>query len=129
VRFLKIISCLCCTVLLLGCFYALSFGRQKFPCLPKGIKGDAACEFDYRGTKVRKITVDEKLTEMQARCEKGKLVDAAGKEIRFYVVHVFGAPTDYAIKTMQRERKEIEALKKTYTVIELPADQSGEPRP
>ena len=41
-----------------------------------------------------------------------------------------GAPTGYAMETMRRQRMEIEALKRKYSVIEIPSrDQPCEPIP
>ena len=78
----------------------------------------------------REITLEETLVKMGVRCKRGKLLDAKGKEIRFYTVQGFGAPTAYAMETMRRQRMEIEALKRQYTVIEIPSrDQPCEPIP
>ncbi len=60
---------------------------------------------------------------------ESKLVDAKGKEIRFYRVQCFGAPTAYAMETTRRQRVELEALRKRYTVVEMTCSPSGEPRP
>lgn len=108
-----------------------SFAQQRFPCLPPDLKPTDIVSAERVGDppKILKVTVEEKLIQLYARCKRGKLLDGKGKEIRFYRVHCFGAPTAYALETMRREHDELEALRKKYTVIEMTCDPSGEPRP
>jgi hypothetical protein len=84
-------------------------------------------KFRRPGEQVKKITVEQKLKELGARCRRGKLVDARGREIRFY--HLQGCwgnpPPDY-LEILERQRKELETLKKSYTVIEMTCNTSGE---
>lgn len=109
---------------------SISFARNRFQCLPDGMKLGAAVGCDTTAQPAREMTLKETLVKMGARCEREKLVDAKGKEIRFYTVHGFGAPTAYAMETMRRQRTEIEALRQQYTVIEIPSrDHPCEPIP
>ena len=123
-------SCLLVIAVFLVSSSSIPFARNRFPCLPNGMKLSRAVECDTTAQPGREITLEETLVKMGARCKKGKLVDAKGKEIRFYTVQGFGAPTAYAMETMRRQRIEIEALKRKYTVIEIPSrDRPCEPIP
>ena len=108
-----------------------SFAQQRFPCLPPTLKPTDIVSAERVGDppEILKVTVEEKLIQLKARCMNGQLLVAAGREIRFYRIHCFGAPTAYAIETMRREQDELEALRKKYTVIEMTCDPSGKPRP
>ncbi len=72
------------------------------------------------------VTVEQKLVELKARCRRGKLVDRSGKEIRFYrLAGCWGnPPADYR-EILERQRRELEKLKKRYTVIELTCNPDG----
>lgn len=107
------------------------FSQQRLPCLPPGLKPTDIVSAERVGhpPKLLRVTVEEKLIRLNARCEKGKLLDGKGKEVRFYRQHCFGAPTAYARETMRKEHDELEALGKKYTVIEMTCTPSGEPRP
>lgn len=91
-------------------------------CLPSGIKvaDVVSAQLAKPGRTANKITVDQKLAEMKARCKRGRLVDASGKEIRFYrLTGCWGnPPADYQ-EILARQAEEIEKLKKQYTVIEM----------
>ena len=109
---------------------SISFARNRFPCLPNSMKLSRAVGCDTTTQPAREVSLEETLVKTGARCKKGKLLDAKGKEIQFYTVQGFGAPTAYAIETMRRQRTEIEELKRQYTVIEIPSrDQPCEPIP
>lgn len=73
-----------------------------------------------------KISVEQTLIAMRAKCKEGKLVDAAGREIRFYrLVGCWGnPPADYQ-EILARQQEEIEELKKKYTVIEMTCNPDG----
>lgn len=70
------------------------------------------------------ITVEEKLKELGAKYENDKLIDRAGKEIRFYTPPVRGASQGFEEDAKQRERdkKELDELQSKYTVIILYVD-------
>lgn len=102
-------------------------------CLPEGIKqndvvGHKTVTMRGGGTQVQKITVKQTLKNLGSRCVKGKLVDRRGREIRF--VRIRGCwgnpPADY-LEILAQQTREIEALKKRYTVIEMTCNPGGVP--
>jgi hypothetical protein len=95
-------------------------------CLPSGIKSTDVVSAQSIKSEIKKITVKEKLTELKARCKKGKLVDASGREIRFFkLTGCWGnPPVDYQ-EIMQRQNEELEKLRKRYTVIEMTCNPDG----
>ena len=100
-------------------------------CLPEGTKlTDVVSAIIARPgagpAASKKITVEQKLLELKARCKKGKLVDASGREIRFYrLVGCWGnPPADYQ-EILARQTEEVEKLKKKYTVIEMTCNPDG----
>ena len=68
----------------------------------------------------------EKLIELKARCKSGRLVDAAGKQIYFYRLKgCWGnPPVDYQ-EILDQQGKELEKLRKRYTVIEMTCNPEG----
>jgi len=100
-------------------------------CLPDGITADdvvsAAVPATVGRTTPKKVTVRAKLKELKARCRKGKLVDARGKEIRFFRLQgCWGNPPEDYQEILMRQAKELENLRKQYRVIEMTCNQSGE---
>jgi hypothetical protein len=100
-------------------------------CLPEGTKltGVVSATIANPGAgpaSSKKTTVEQKLLELKARCKKGKLVDASGREILFYrLVGCWGnPPADYQ-EILARQQEEIEKLKKTHTVIEMTCNPEG----
>lgn len=68
----------------------------------------------------------QKLKELKARCRKRKLVDARGREIRFYqLVGCWGNPPDDYQQQLERQAKELAKLRKRYRVIEMMCNSSG----
>lgn len=67
------------------------------------------------------ITVKQKLEKMGAKYVEGKLVDADGREIRFYKPPVRGVSEGFEEDQRQakRDAEELEKLKEKYTVIIL----------
>lgn len=93
--------------------------QPKFDCLPKDVTQDDVVEY-RRGNK--DVTVQGKLVGMKARCEKGKLVDARRKEIRFFRTSCWGnPPADYQ-EIRKQENEDLEKLKRRYTVIVFGCD-------
>jgi len=88
---------------------------EKFSCLPKGISADDVVSYGLKG--MQKVTVERRLIELKARCRSGKLVDAKGREIRFFRTSCWGNPPVDYLEIQQRENKELSELKKRYTVI------------
>jgi hypothetical protein len=80
------------------------------------------------GSQVKKITVRDKLLELKARCKSGKLVDGKGREIRFYRLKgCWGnPPADYQ-EILAEQEKELQELRRLYTVIEMTCNPSGTP--
>jgi hypothetical protein len=108
-------------------FTSLSVLAQNRPraCLPDDVKPDEpvttqTVKLSSGGEAVKEVTVEEKLIEMKARCKKGKLVDPAGKEIRFYrLTGCWGnPPADYE-EILARQQRELEEMKKHYRVVEI----------
>jgi hypothetical protein len=105
------------------------------PCLPRGIKAADIVTAEMvgsgpRGPVIKKVTVSQELRRLGARCRRGRLVDKAGREIRFYRLTVgpcFGVqPPDYEQRLAAQER-EVTALKRRYRVIEMTCNPSGIP--
>lgn len=84
-------------------------------CLPKNVRADQAVSYGAKGKSP--LTVEKKLAEMKARCRRGKLVDARGREIRFFRVSCWGNPPEDYREIQKRESDELATLKKRYTVI------------
>jgi hypothetical protein len=106
-------------ILLLFALFSWANGADSAPCLPKDVSNDTLIS---AGTSARDIvTVRETLARIGARCQEGKLVDAAGREVRF--IHLIGCwgnpPLDYQ-EQLSRQATEIERLKTRYTVFEVP---------
>jgi len=87
-------------------------GSPAAGCLPGGI--------GLSDVVSPRLTVEGKLIDLQARCDHGQLVDVDGKEIRFYrVIGCWGnPPADYR-ELLEQQRRELDALKARYTVIEM----------
>jgi hypothetical protein len=70
------------------------------------------------------ITVEEKLIKIKAKYEGEKLVDAGGREIRFYKPPIRGASQGFEEDQMQQKRdaEEFNALNEKYTLIILYVD-------
>ena len=104
-------------------------------CLPADVKLDEIVDAHVvtsssgdRPPGVDKVTVEQKLTELQASCRDSKLVDGSGREIRFYrLVGCWGNPPRHYQDILQRQREEIDKLKERYTVIEMTCNPSGLP--
>jgi len=88
---------------------------KKFDCLPKDVLMDEVVSYGPRGKE--NITVKKKLQELKARCRNGKLLDARNKEIRFFRISCWGHPPPNYLQIAERERQELEKLKKTYNVV------------
>ena len=111
---------LCAALLGLSLLTSPKHGFQQ--CLPEDTKltDVVSASIAKPGNKSKKINVEQTLIAINARCKKGKLVDASGKQIRFYrLTGCWGnPPADYQ-EILARQAEEIEKLKKQYTVIEM----------
>jgi hypothetical protein len=88
---------------------------SEFPCLPDEVTLKDVVTYSRKADK--NVTVKDKLIEIKARCEDGKLVDSNHKEIRFFRLQCWGnPPADYQGKE-QRQQDELKELQKKYTVI------------
>ena len=99
-------------------------------CLPKDIKASdvVSAQLTRPGRSAgAKITVEQKLKELKARCRRGKLVDASGKQIYFYQMQgCWGnPPADYQ-EILSQQVSELEKLRRRYRVIEMTCNPSGE---
>jgi hypothetical protein len=120
------------SILSAGAFLFLSLAThrpQSFSgCLPETIKPADVVTSRLVGSSktVKKVTVEQKLIQLKASCKNGKLVDAAGREIRFFRLEgCWGnPPADYQ-EILQRQSDELNQLKKHYTVIEMTCNPDG----
>ena len=94
-----------------------SSSNQQYSCLPKDVHADATVSYGFKGRLA--VTVENRLTEMKARCQKGRLVDSKGREIRFFHLSCWGNPPDNYQEIRRRETAELAKLKQRYTVIEF----------
>ncbi|MCU1263755.1 MAG: hypothetical protein JWM21_73 [Acidobacteria bacterium] len=111
---------------------------QRYPCLTSGIKATDIVTAKMtgsgpKGAIVERVTVAQELSRLKARCQRGKLVDNAGKAIRFYRLSLapgcFGMqPPDYE-QRLAKQEKEIALLEKRYRVIQMTCNPAGIPRP
>ncbi len=100
-------------------------------CLPAGIKrSDVVSRLTFKpgvGQGARVVTVGQKLDQLKAHCKRGKLVDAAGREIYFFqLAGCWGNPPENYQEVLDEQARKIEQLKKRYTVIEMTCNPSGE---
>lgn len=92
-------------------------------CLPADVKPAeiVASDADKQDRATKPKTVKDRLTELKARCRKGKLLDSRGKEI--YFLRLIGCwgnpPADYE-EQLQEQRVRLRELRKKYTVIQIP---------
>ena len=118
---------------LLLCIAIASWETDVAKCLPSEVTltdvvSSQLISSGPSGAHVKKITIKEKLTELKARCKNGKLVDHKGREIRFYRLKgCWGnPPADYQ-EILRDQEKELQELRKRYTVIEMTCNPSGLP--
>ena len=109
--------------------------NSSWSCLPNGInKSDVVSTREVNSAggrrEIKKTSVEQKLKELRARCRKGKLVDRAGTEIRFYkLAGCWGHPSDDDREVLDRQTQELAKLRKSYRVIEMTCNPSGEQIP
>ncbi|OLE51479.1 MAG: hypothetical protein AUG51_23590 [Acidobacteria bacterium 13_1_20CM_3_53_8] len=115
--------------LLLSIAFTVSAQTRAQSCLPNGMKLTDIVSYRTIKPGARRqgaITVEQKLAELRARCKRGKLVDARGREIYFYRLQgCWGNPPSDYQEILQRQDQEIRRLKKRYTVIEMTCNPSG----
>lgn len=104
--------------------------QARYDCLPPGVKPDTVVSTGEvetpAGSKIERETVGERLDKIKAGCRAGKLVDDAGREIRFYRLQgCWGNPPPDYREILENQEEELRELKKKYTVIELTCNPSG----
>jgi hypothetical protein len=104
---------------------------SKYDCLPPDVKLDTIVsttevETASGGSVIERETVRQRLDKIKAGCRAGKLVDAKGREIRFYKLQgCWGNPPPDYLRILENQERELRELKKKYTVIELTCNPSG----
>ncbi|MEM7715048.1 MAG: hypothetical protein AAF349_15965 [Cyanobacteria bacterium P01_A01_bin.68] len=103
-------------------------------CLPESrqltdiVSVEGFADNPEEASKLKRVTVSQKLAELQARCDNDLLVDGEGKEIRFFDLQFCGGPNPP--EEMVREyREELQALEEKYTVIGMTCNPGGIPYP
>jgi hypothetical protein len=106
---------------------SIAVAKTTDSCLPSGIHPtDAVSSQGKPGRKITTVTVAQTLKALNARCRRGKLVAAGGREIRFYqLVGCWGNPPDDYQEQLARQQKELARLRRRYHVIEMTCDPSG----
>jgi hypothetical protein len=93
----------------------LSDGSRNFSCLPKDISNDETLFYGLKGRP--SVTVKQKLLELKARCRKARLIDAKGREIRFFRQSCWGNPPPDYLEIEAKENRELKQLQKRFTVL------------
>ena len=107
----------------------------RLTCLPESrqltdvVSVEGFADNPEEASKLKRVTVSQKLAELQARCDDNDLlVDGEGREIRFFDLRFCGGPNPP--EEMVREyREELEALEEKYTVIGMTCNLGGIPYP
>ena len=101
-------------------------GQKKgfVPCLPAGTNLEEVVSTPQAksaiGKPSKRLSIRDTLARLKAHCKKGKLVDGAGREIRFYrLVGCWGNPPEDYQEQLARQSQELQRLRKKYTVVEM----------
>lgn len=101
-------------------------------CLPNGVRLTEIAEVITEPVSTpasgapRKVTVQDKLTALKARCRDGKLVDGSGREIVFFrLIGCWGNPPEDYQELLAKQRSDLAALHERFTVIEMTCNPSG----
>jgi hypothetical protein len=96
---------------------------SKFDCLPEGFKSSDIVSYrqKQKGSDAR-VTIENRLIELKARCKEGRLVDGKGREIKFFRFACYGNPPSDYEEIAQKEHEEFDKLQKDYTVVVLECD-------
>jgi hypothetical protein len=103
-------------------------GQKYKSCLPSDVRASdvVSAQLLKPTLAVKKTTVAQRLAELKAHCKKGKLVDASGKEIHFFrMTGCWGNPPQDYLEILEQQNKELEKLRKRYTVIEMTCNPEG----
>lgn len=103
-------------------------------CLSKAIKPSDVVATHSPGTapngEASKVTVEQTLDQLESRCENGRLVDGASKEIYFYkLIGCWGNPPEGYLEILKKQSAELAILRERYTVIEMTCNPTGIPIP
>jgi hypothetical protein len=107
-----------------------AIAASKYVCLPAEIEPDTIIETrrikSRVGVRLIKETAVQRLTKLNARCRAGKLFDGKGREIRFYQLEgCWGNPPPDHLEIVARQERELQNLKKKFTVIEVTCNPTG----
>jgi len=97
-----------------------SSASQNFSCLPKDVRNHETLFYGLKGRGT--VTVEEKLLQLKARCRRGRLVDAKGREIRFFRQSCWGNPPPDYLEVEARKNRELKQLQKRFTVLVFTCD-------
>ena len=113
----------------LSCPAASVLTNASAKCVPDGIDlnlivANEPSKPDKQPSK--NITVKTRLSQLKAHCRKGKLVDGKGRQIRFVtLMGCWGNPPDNYLELLENQNREIQQLKKRYTVIQIPCGRGS----
>lgn len=106
-------------IFLFSCFSSAKASDSILACLPKDVTKDTLVSSGEQ--KQKHLTVREALGRIGAGCQEGKLIGKTGQEVYFF--HLIGCwgnpPQDYQERLAAQDR-ELESLKRRYTVLEIP---------
>jgi hypothetical protein len=112
------------SAILLLCSLFAANAADSISCLPKDVTQDTVVSGGDSTPKA--VTVREALGRMGARCEGGKLVDNAGREVYFFhLIGCWGNPPVNYQELLAAQDREIERLKGRYTVLEISCAQTN----
>ena len=98
--------------------------KELVSCLPADTTLEEIVSVEMKPgsqTPSKQVTVKDTLSRLKARCKKGKLIAASGREIRFYrLIGCWGNPPEDYQEQLARQDHELERLKKKYKVVEIP---------
>lgn len=91
-------------------------------CLPDGISLDEVASAPSTPQTAGTFpTIGATLKRIGARCRKKTMVDAKGREVRFHrLVGCWGNPPADYLEQQARQARQLAALKKKFTVVEIP---------
>lgn len=107
-----------------------SAAQPNYNCLPPEMTLDTIVSTrqvaSAAGNKIEQETIRQRLDKIKAGCKAGKLRDGQGREIRFYRLQgCWGNPPQDYQEILDNQQRELEELKKKYTIIEITCNPSG----
>lgn len=115
-------------IIVLCSFSSAETSDSNWPCLPKDVTPDTLVSGQElesaKGKTQEPVTVGEALRRIEAQCRDGKLFDKTGKEIYFFhLIGCWGNPPEDYQERLNLQTQEIQNLRKSYTVLEIPCAQ------